>query len=371
MSLKRALPGWCLMITVALGQVVAEGPCAAAELRTWTDAEGSGQVEAELVGFFAGWVRLKQPDGTLINLPVTHLSKADREFVRQNAPRRQIRVETADRDEPGSVRYGEGRARAVLANRTIDESSGLARSPDYAGLFWTHNDSGDAARLFLIDGEGRDHGSFVLRDVRAYDWEDMASFVYKGQSYLLVADVGNNGRAAAVHMIYVIEEPSLDENRRVATDEIEPHKVIYFSYADDHRNCEAVAVDPRDRTIFLIVKESDPDCQVYALPWPKADTGDRAAVARPVARVKLPSVTGMDISPDGRRAAVSTYESVYQYVRRAEESWAKAFSRLPREVAVPERIQGESVCYGSDGRTLYLTSEQLPTPLFEIPVAGQ
>jgi hypothetical protein len=35
---------------------------------------------------------------------------------------------------------------------------------------------------------------------------------------------------------------------------------------------------------------------------------------------------------------------------------------------MPRRRQGESICYGPDGKTLYLTSEQLPTPLWEVPV---
>jgi hypothetical protein len=36
---------------------------------------------------------------------------------------------------------------------------------------------------------------------------------------------------------------------------------------------------------------------------------------------------------------------------------------------MPQRRQGETVCYGPDGKTLYLTSEFAPTPLFEVPVA--
>ena len=42
---------------------------------------------------------------------------------------------------------------------------------------------------------------------------------------------------------------------------------------------------------------------------------------------------------------------------------------------MPRRVQGESICYGIDGRTLYLTSECKgkssadPSPLLEVPVA--
>jgi hypothetical protein len=37
---------------------------------------------------------------------------------------------------------------------------------------------------------------------------------------------------------------------------------------------------------------------------------------------------------------------------------------------LPPRVQGESICYGFDGRTLYVSSEKRPTPLIEIPVAA-
>ena len=42
-----------------------------------------------------------------------------------------------------------------------------------------------------------------------------------------------------------------------------------------------------------------------------------------------------------------------------------------REIGMPLRIQGESICYGPDGKTLYLTSEKLPTPLWEVPVVDK
>ena len=37
----------------------------------------------------------------------------------------------------------------------ISEMSGLAKSRRYADVYWMHNDSGDRARLFAVDGEGK------------------------------------------------------------------------------------------------------------------------------------------------------------------------------------------------------------------------
>jgi hypothetical protein len=65
---------------------------------------------------------------------------------------------------------------------------------------------------------------------------------------------------------------------------------------------------------------------------------------------------------------VLTYADAYEYRRRADEEWSEAFSHEPRVIALPVRTKGEAVCYGPDGKTLYLTSEGLPAPLWEVPV---
>jgi len=74
----------------------------------------------------------------------------------------------------------------------------------------------------------------------------------------------------------------------------------------------------------------------------------------------------MDISPDGRRAILGTYGHAFEFCRGKDETWAEAFSRPPRELTVPRRRQGETICFGPDGRTIYLTSEKRPTPLWEV-----
>ena len=57
--------------------------------------------------------------------------------------------------EPGSC----SQAVCHLAHPKIHESSGLAVSHRHPGLFWTHNDSGDAPRLYAFDEQGRHHGT--------------------------------------------------------------------------------------------------------------------------------------------------------------------------------------------------------------------
>jgi hypothetical protein len=278
-------------------------------------------------------------------------------------------------ESPDGIPYGRPRQLCVLQRERLSELSGMACSRRRPGLFWAHNDSGDEPRIYLFDLQGRDLGSCLLADVTNNDWEDMASFTMDGKPHLLIADAGNNGLSAAVHMLYVIEEPPCDPQRGVGVKEVLVARTIYFSFEDDHRNCEAVGVDPTDKTILLVSKEWSASCHVYALPWPKDDHGidrnappKKALVAKPIGTIGLRQVTGMDVSPDGRRAIVLTYHDAFEYVRGEKEDWAAAFARPPREIELPYRAQGEAICYGPDGKTLYTSSERRPTPLIEVPL---
>ena len=338
-----------------------------AAARTWTDRTGKQQVEADFVDFNDGKVLLTQADGQIFAVNLEEFSKQDQEYVRRELKRRRAEQKAEISDNPGTVLYGPGRELCKLASPLIDESSGLACSRKQPGVFWTHNDSGDYARLYAFDAKGKDLGSCLLADVQAFDFEDMASFRQGEKNFLLIGDVGNNGLAVTVQILYLIEEPSIDPKQTAKVKRVPVVQVINYAYEDDHRNCEGLAVDPTSKTILLVTKEKTPQCYVYALAWPEKDP-KRVFTARKIATLKIPPATAMDVSPDGLRAVVLTYGNAYEYTRGKAEDWAAAFSRRPCEIVVPERLQGESICYGPDGKTLYLTSEKLPTPLLEVPV---
>ena len=297
------------------------------------------QVEAEVVALQPGRVLLRTSDGEVFDVPDSSLSQADQDYLRGLRQAKEAEKPAETSNPAGSVPYGPPRKLAKLANSAIDESSGLACSRRHPGLFWTHNDSGDEARVYLTDARGRDLGSCLLTGVIAYDWEDIVSFERAGKSYLLLCDVGNNGRAAAVQMLHLVEEPPADPKRGVTLEKVPVVQTIFYSYEDDHRDCEAVAVDPTSDTLLFVTRELALKCLVYALPWPKVDA-EKAWVARRIASLELLPVTAMDVSPDGRRAIVLTYANAYEYVRQQDEDWAAAFARPPRQIIMPLRIQG-------------------------------
>jgi len=264
-------------------------------------------------------------------------------------------------DPPGIdevIEYGTPKQLGILANKKINESSGLAVSRIESGLLWTHNDSGDKPRIFAFDEVGRDRGEFHFPDLEANDWEDMASVTLDGVPHLILADVGDNARRRAYCTLHVIREPS-DPKQPIDV------RSIRFQYDDGPRDCEAIAMDPDTKQVVLVTKAIALRSPVYQLDWPELNSDD-VHVAQRIGGVPLPLVTAMDIAASGRRAILATYANAYEFRRDGDEPWRAALSRPPRTIVMPERRQGESICYGQDSRTLYLTSEKTPTPLWRV-----
>ena len=136
----------------------------------------------------------------------------------------------------------------------IDESSGLAPSFNFPDCFWTHNDNGGEAGLFLIDGAGALRAKVNLKDVPFVDWEAMSSFQIEGRNYLLLGDVGDNRWQRERVRLFLFEEPvfALAENAVVV--ELAPLLTTEFEYDDGPHDCEAIAVDTEQRQVWLISK---------------------------------------------------------------------------------------------------------------------
>lgn len=266
------------------------------------------------------------------------------------------------------VEYGPAQATGALEAKALTESSGLAWGWANAPLLWTHNDSGDKPYLYALDTTGRNRGRFLLTGARHRDWEDMASFQRNGKSYLLIGDVGDNRHRRETVTLYLVAEPDVPARPEGEPRRLEVQQTVHLRFANGPRDCEAIAYDPMTNTVLLMDKWLTRGATVYALAWPD-ETGQVVHIARPIAATMLSMITAMDISPDGRRAIVCTYNRAYEFTRGDGRTWAQAFASQPRGIDLPDRKQGEALCFGPDGRSLYLTSEQRPAKLWHIPAA--
>jgi len=275
--------------------------------------------------------------------------------------------------DPATRDYAPGAVIAQISDKSINESSGVAVSRVSDNVFWTHNDSGDRARFFAFNRAGEVLGDFTVENAGAVDWEDMASFTLDGKNYLLAADVGDNASKRRNCVLWLIEEPEVPAKPGGAA-KVRLLARESFTYEGGPRNCESVAVDTARREVVLISKTGGNNCKAYVLPIPSSPPFPKEGstlpgdfpVAKAIADLSLPTTTGMDISPDGLRAIVVTYTDAWEYTRRADEDWAAGFARAPRKIKLPQRNKGESICYGRDGVTLYLTTEGVPCPLIEV-----
>lgn len=276
-----------------------------------------------------------------------------------------------------AIAYGPMRIAGAITDAQISESSGLAaaRALGNEGLLWTHNDSGDIPRLFLLSARGTLRATYRVDVPLATDWEDVCSFELDGVPYLLIGDVGDNGHQRPHVTLWLVPEPTFDPDRKSDFPlKIKPTRKIEFTYAEGPQDCESIAFDPVRREIVLVTKV-DPRrppvglAGVYVLPLPEEDVpapGDEPIVLDRAAELAIRITTAADISPDGQRAVVATYGDAWQYVRQDHESWAQAFARPGQPIALGPRGQSEAIAYDADDETLVLTAEGVGKPLWRV-----
>lgn len=272
----------------------------------------------------------------------------------------------------GAREHSPWRIAAGVAAPELTEASGLAVSRRQAGLLWTHNDSGHAPELFGFDADGRLLARVRVQDI-AEDWEDLASFVWRGEPYLAIADTGDNLAWRRRSRVLLVAEP--EPGQRVVT----PARTLRFSYPDGPRDVEALAVDAAGGVILLLEKRRPP-ARLYALDLDGPDEqvarriGELPALPPPPSPVaqtiaawhSRDMVTAMDIDPVGRELVLMTYRRVLRYRAAGQESWAELLRQAPAAVlALPRDARlYEAVAIGADGR-LWAISEGAAPPLLQ------
>jgi hypothetical protein len=264
----------------------------------------------------------------------------------------------------------------------LDEASGIQAGR--GGVFYLHNDEGPW--LFAADAKGRHLGAIDIA-ANNRDWEDLTRVPGPDGSLLVIGDIGDNSGARKRVSLYFLTEPAAT----VAAGGSEPltgftatlrHRVR-VTYPDGPRDAESLAYDAAGGMLLILTKRDRPP-RLYGIPLDlallkkelQADFLAEVPGFRPPTRqdiLKNPSrgrwvsqPTGMDISPDGRRAAVITYRSLYLFERAEYERWPDAFQRAPVEIVGPPGTQDEAVGFSLDGRSVYVASEGTHSPLYRL-----
>ena len=299
--------------------------------------------------------------------------------------------------EPAPICAGftESSRTGKLAAPQISEASGLAASWAHEGLLWTHNDSGDSARVFLIRPDGALVAEVHLRGVEnAVDWEDIAvapCAPRAAQTCVFVADTGDNLRARESVVIYRFVEPELpaahrqdlEHEQTSITLDIEDVRAIWFDYPDGPRDVETLMVHPQSSAIYLVEKNPTSLAPVFRVPAEEASAQEPAR-ALEIATLELEGrsslfamITAGDIAPNGREFTVRTYLESYTYCapeldseNNSEDNFEDVFKLSPTRNALPAMSQAEALGYDRSGASIWVTSEGVHAPILRVERAA-
>lgn len=243
----------------------------------------------------------------------------------------------------------EARVERTIKGKAITESSGLARSTYSRPVLFTHNDSGDSARVFAVSKAGRTRAVLRLRGASAVDWEDIST---GPEHSVWVGDIGDNGRSREKITVYRFTEPKRLPRRgrsvKVAT------KKYTFTYPDRPRDAEALLVHPRTGRLFIVTKSAEGDPGIYRAP--KKLSRSSTNTLKRIADAPL-KITAGTFSPDGKTRVLSSYTTAYTY---------RKFTGRPASVTLPTRRQGESLEVNRRGTEVLLGSEGEKSPVLAI-----
>ena len=189
---------------------------------------------------------------------------------------------------------------AHIRDARINESSGLAPVRGRPGAYWTHNDSGDTARLFMIDLTGRLLEERPIPNATNADWEDVAT---DGDT-IWIDDAGNNGNARRDLCLYAVPARG---GSAVRYPIVYPDQTAFPPERDRRFDCEAIF--PRKGRMYLITKWRvgkylpGSGAALYRMDTRRADRPN--VLTRLDERTDLGGwVTSASLSPDGKELAV-------------------------------------------------------------------
>ncbi|MFD7664812.1 hypothetical protein [Streptomyces sp. NPDC059788] len=256
---------------------------------------------------------------------------------------------------PATADGGAGDEGFTIGDRRITESSGLAASRAHPGVYWTHNDSDDGPYVYAVDGRtGRTVATITLRGIG--DPRDVEAVSVGPDGNVYVGDIGDNLGGSWDHVwIYRFPEPERLRDQTVTAAQ------FTVKYGDGPRDAEAMMVHPKTGRVYIASKKKSGGAALYEGPERLAARG--ANTFRRVAGIDQ-WVTDGAFSPDGTRLLLRGYFGAEMY------RWEGGRPKDIGSVGVPLQMQGESVTFTPDGRTLLFGSEGKGSQVQPVGLSG-
>ena len=240
-------------------------------------------------------------------------------------------------------------------NDRLIEASGLVESIANPKHFWTLNDSGNPAEVFLIDQKANTKLVCKLADIENRDFEDIAMGAgpEAGKSYVYVADIGDNLEKFETKFIYRFEEPILSDDQSELL--ITQFDTIQIRLPDKIRDTETILIDPNTSDLYLISKRED-SVRLYLVPFP---FDKEIMTAQFLVKLPFHKIVAGSISKDGSEVLLKDYEQVYYWKNSNGLSLPQLLQTTPEVLAYDREPQGESICWDRDGSGFYTLSEKV------------
>lgn len=249
----------------------------------------------------------------------------------------------------------------LLENKSINEASGLIASVQNSDYFWTHNDSGDSNRIFLIDKNGKGTREFFLEGATNRDWEAISSATFPEGTFLYIGEIGDNNAQYSSCAIYKVAEPKISTSTP-QTNSLSNVQKITFKYPDGPRDAECLLIDQQTKDIYILSKREH-NQRLYRLPYPQSFSQTITAeflteVSFSLGTNKAFYITDGCISADNQEILIKNYLQVFHWRRQTNESIADALKRPATLLPYNAEPQGEGISFSSDYSSFFTISEE-------------
>lgn len=253
-------------------------------------------------------------------------------------------------EKPASNLFANGKEEGIVSKK-LEEASGLVASRTNPKYFWTHNDSGNPAEIYLMN----DHAELVmtchLKNSNNRDWEDITigAGPESGKNYLYVGDIGDNEARHPYKIIYRFVEPHYTGDKLTITE----FETIVVRLEDSVRDTEAIMIDPLTNDFFIVSKRED-SVRLYQLPPLNArDT----LTAEVVSVLPFTQIVAADISVDGSEVLLKSYDEIFYWKRLTNQSIPELLQTEATRLTYTREPQGESIAWQLNGDGFYTLSE--------------
>jgi len=199
----------------------------------------------------------------------------------------------------------------LMTDPDIVESSGLVASRKFPGVFWTHNDHGENAKLFGVSRNGMTMAKFKVTGATISDWEDINT---DDSGNLYIADIGDNDENRNQIQVYRIIEPN-----PVGSGSVQVNRTWQLKYQDKAHDAETLFI--RNGFGYIVTKHRN-SVGVELVRFPLSSTA-RVTTLESLGRIRVGfDVGGGTISRSGSALALVTDNGAYLFAINGDPSAA-------------------------------------------------